>query len=1304
MSDHNKSKAQLIGELELLRQRMVDLEGLVETNSVRATGLPAELRQSSTLVESHGASDSLHQKIEQIEQTLARRVEEMTTLYEISLNITGELVKDDLLQNIVEQAAKLLGTSMGQIHLLHPDQQHLELIASYSNHENKYDFNLSVGEGVTGQVVSTGQPIVIANYEQWPGRLGNLNVKVGRIMGVPLKRGRKIIGVLKVFDGPEKQGAFDAEDVKLLNMLAAQVAIVLENSQLYRKMQARVEELATLNSVSQAINSTLDLQETLTRITDQIALQLDAAAVSVGLYDPEQNEIWFAAASGQGSGFIVNKRLVVGQGIMGWVVQHSQSVLISDASQDPRFYNEFDKQQGNFNTKSILCVPLQARGQTIGVVAALNRIHRSSFNEDDLQLLNLIAAPAAAAIDNSRLYEQSQQKVKELQAAETELAQRARQMGLINDIGRQIASELELDLLLERAAQLVQQSFDYHHVALFLIEESRLKLKARAGSYQAYFPAGHTQPLGTGINGWVARNGQKLVANDVSKEPCYTTLIKEHTVTQSELCLPIKVMGQTVGVIDIQSSVLDAFTDNDIIAMEALANQIAVAVRNARLYQQAKQEITERKQIEQSLRESEERFRQVITSISDHIYVSEVGPSGERINYYHSPNIEILTGYPTAKFTSDWHFWPSTLIHPDDRFKAAVQASKLSQGQSSEVEYRLMRADGAVIWVRDSARVEIKANRQTIYGVVADITERKQRERELEIVVAIADAMRTAASRTDIVLVALDKLLDLLQMAGAALAIYDPASNQTVIEYTRGVWTGLTEKPILSHHLEQAYLFVHGNLYVNNDIQNDPELVWLAEFNQIKAIASITLSIQNERIGSLLVGHRHDIAADAASLLTTIGNMVANAFRRASLFEALQQSNEELAQERSLLAHRVEERTAELRAANAELARAARLKDEFMANMSHELRTPLNAILGMSEILRSNVYGELNSEQISAVHHIEEGGTHLLSLINDILDLSKIEAGKLDLLLNPVSVPAVCQTSLQFVKQLIQKKEMKVVHSYDNSVDLITADERRLKQILVNLLTNAVKFTPEGGRIGLEVEGDTLLGVVHLIVWDTGIGISEDDMRRLFKPFVQIDSGLTRQHDGTGLGLSLVYRLTEMHGGSVKLESTVDQGSRFTVSLPWLPAFPAQITGSERSGQLADEPDEACLLSITVLLAEDNESAVVTTQAGLQYFGCQVVVARDGLEAVTLAAEIQPDLILMDIQMPGINGIEAIHQIRQNHPNLASTPIIALTALAMPGDRQRCLEAGANEYVCKPVGPSSLVRLIKNQLSEKISP
>jgi len=263
------------------------------------------------------------------------------------------------------------------------------------------------------------------------------------------------------------------------------------------------------------------------------------------------------------------------------------------------------------------------------------------------------------------------------------------------------------------------------------------------------------------------------------------------------------------------------------------------------------------------------------------------------------------------------------------------------------------------------------------------------------------------------------------------------------------------------------------------------------------------------------------------------------------------QAEEALAAERTLLAERVEEQTLELRNANAELAHAARLKDEFLANMSHELRTPLNTVLGMSEALQEEVYGALNDRQLGALQHIEESGRHLLALINDILDLSKIGAGKLGLTITPVDVEAVCQASLRFLNQATRKKRLKVSTMFDSAVTTIRVDERRIKQVLVNLLSNAVKFTPEGGRIGLDVEGDPEEHVVRLTVWDTGIGIATEDVERLFQSFIQLDATLSRKYEGAGLGLSLVYHIVDMHGGSVSVESEVGKGSRFTVSLPW---------------------------------------------------------------------------------------------------------------------------------------------------------
>jgi PAS domain S-box-containing protein len=438
-------------------------------------------------------------------------------------------------------------------------------------------------------------------------------------------------------------------------------------------------------------------------------------------------------------------------------------------------------------------------------------------------------------------------------------------------------------------------------------------------------------------------------------------------------------------------------------------------------------------------------------------------------------------------------------------------------------------------------------------------------------------------------------------------------------------------------------------------------------------------------------------SGDDLRLLTTLAGQLATIFEKARLDAALEAERAALEEERALLARRVEERTAELNIANAGLRQAARAKDEFLAGMSHELRTPLTAILGMSEVLQEQFFGPLNEKQVWYVHTIEESGRHLLALINDILDLSKVEAGKVELQISRVVVESVCQASLQFIKEAAHRKQVKVSFSLDNKVSTMQADERRLKQLLVNLLSNAVKFTSEGGDVGLEVLGDAERQMVHFIVWDTGIGITRENIGRLFQPFVQLDSSLSRQYSGTGLGLSLVKRLAELHGGSVSVESKVGKGSRFTVSLPWQEAS----GGRQEAGGKMQEAPFVLHPASCILLAEDDETNLTTMSDYLSAKGYRVIVARDGHEVIQRAREDRPDVVLMDIQMPGMDGLEAIRHIRaEPDPRVAQVPIIALTAIAMSGDRQRCLDAGANEYLSKPVSLKELVEVIETQLRE----
>jgi PAS domain S-box-containing protein len=474
-----------------------------------------------------------------------------------------------------------------------------------------------------------------------------------------------------------------------------------------------------------------------------------------------------------------------------------------------------------------------------------------------------------------------------------------------------------------------------------------------------------------------------------------------------------------------------------------------------------------------------------------------------------------------------------------------------------------------------------------------------------------------------------------------------------------------------------------------------------AEWHAMRAALYAPMKFEGQTVGIVQVHNRRPevYIQDDLDLLVALGNVAAIAIQNAGLFAEIQQSNAALAAERRLLAQRVADRTVELRAANAELsaanaelAHAAIMKDEFLASMSHELRTPLHAILGMAQVLEANIYGNLSEAQARAVRTIEESGRHLLTLITDILDLARIGAGKLELESGPAPVSEVCRASLHAVRSDADKKGIALSLSIDEGISILWADERRLQQILANLLNNAVKFTPAGGQVGLDVTSDAMRPVIHFTVWDTGIGIPREQMGRLFQPFVQLDGSSTREYEGTGLGLSLVYRLTAMHGGSVSLESEIGAGSRFTISLPWQQALRAarEEAGASPPVPAVDEPRHPL-----VLLAESSRSDIHAITEYLERQAYRIIVAWDGAEAIRRCREDRPQVILMSRQLPGIDGLEATRRIRAI-PDLTSIPIITLTDLELPGDREHCLKTGVDVYLTKPVSMPMLLQAIRS--------
>jgi signal transduction histidine kinase len=399
----------------------------------------------------------------------------------------------------------------------------------------------------------------------------------------------------------------------------------------------------------------------------------------------------------------------------------------------------------------------------------------------------------------------------------------------------------------------------------------------------------------------------------------------------------------------------------------------------------------------------------------------------------------------------------------------------------------------------------------------------------------------------------------------------------------------------------------------------------------------------------------------------------------------------------------------QLQQTNQELARATRLKDEFLANMSHELRTPLNTILGMNEGLQEEVFGKISDRQLKALQAIESSSSHLLELINDILDLSKIASGQIELDCAFTSINRLCQSSLTFIRQQAMQKRIQIHTKIQMNLPDLLVDERRIRQVLINLLNNAVKFTPAGGSITLEVSRlrsitsfqEEAKEYLKIEIIDTGIGIAAENIQKLFKPFFQIDSALNRQYEGTGLGLSLVKQMVELHGGKVDLTSELGVGSRFSIELPYNSniAFSSEMLDSDQTSTTSQLDDLTTGKSQgpLILIAEDNEANIMTISSYLAAKGYRLVLAKNGEEAIAIAVSASPDLILMDVQMPLMDGLEATRCIRQI-ASLANVPIIALTALAMADDRDLCLDAGANEYLTKPIKLRELVMMIQTFL------